>query len=203
MRHPGYVLDKLDRLIVALDRLVAAAVAQGSSIEEGLLPGIGEDQVRATLAPLGLVPPPEMISLFGWHNGHDDSAFGLVQLGPLVALPTLSRACELNELVREFLPMWVSVGDIEHADWFPVIDLREGGSVVMDCRPTSATFGHIFGYDFQSDIPEYMPASLAEPIERWAGYVEEGRWIRGDHDQWIDYRTDVTPESNFAQSNLP
>ena len=192
-----------NRLVSLLDRLVVAVTNQGSSMRDALLPGLGEDAIRSRLSPLGLEPPPELIALFGWHNGCHTSSGLDSWFGPAMTLLSLEKAEEAHELVQEFLPVRVEVGEIEHALWFPVVDRHEAGVVVMDCHGASPSFGSVFGYDFQLDLPAYRPPTLAEPMERWVGYVERDVWRRGADGWWIDYRESVTREANDARGNLP
>jgi hypothetical protein len=44
----------------------------GSPIERALAPGISEQQVRATLAEVGLVANDEVVTWFAWHDGERD-----------------------------------------------------------------------------------------------------------------------------------
>jgi hypothetical protein len=192
-----------NRLVSVLDRLVVAATNQGSSMRDALLPGLGEDAIRSRLSPLGLEPPPELIALFGWHNGVDTSSGLDTSFGPAITLPTLEYAEFLHGLVQEFLPGRVDFGEIEHAHWFPVVDRREAGPVVMDWEAGSPSFGSVFGYEFEFDIPSYRPTTLAEPMERWVGYIEHAIWRRRADDMWIDYREDITREADTARGNLP
>jgi hypothetical protein len=192
-----------DRLVTALDRLLVAVTNQGSSMRRGLLPGLEEDTVRSRLSTLGLEPPPELIALFGWHNGCDASSGLDSWFGPAMSLPTLEKAEFLHGLVQEFLPGRVDFGDIEHSLWFPVVDCPAAGVVLMDCRAGSPSFGSVFGYDPEFDIPSYRPTMLAEPMERWVGYVEHGVWRRRPDGMWIDYREGVTREADNARGSLP
>jgi hypothetical protein len=43
--------------------------ATGAGVVDLLAPGISEDQVRTELAEVGMDPPGELVTWFGWHNG--------------------------------------------------------------------------------------------------------------------------------------
>jgi len=189
-----------ERLLLALDRLMATLTEHGSTVSRYLLPGIGADEVRARLAPLGLDPPPDLIALFAWHNGYSEVTARGEEIGPGFRLPTLDEACETYGEIREWLDVAVQCGELEHAKWFPVLVSR---LVLMDCCPDSLGFGGVMGYDAPIPIPEYKPASLAEPLERWIGYIEKGVWGRNVVGNWVDYHQNVTLEFERRQWGLP
>lgn len=189
-----------ERLLNALDALVAAATAQGSRIAEGLQPGLSEADLRERLAPFVLDPPNELITLFGWHDGSRpddlDSWFG-----PVHSFLALDKAIEDYEFIQEpdMIEVWVRVGDIEHTEWFPLIDF-DGAWVLMDCHRESASRGKVVGYRPEDGMPAYR-AALTEPLERWAGYINSGVWRREPDGRWLIHESQ-TREQQEAQGNL-
>jgi hypothetical protein len=103
--------------------------------------------------------------------------------------------------VQEYLQYRVDDGEIADATWFPV--LLGHGFVLMYCGTDESARGQVVGYSPPEDWPTYRPASLAEPMERWAGYLEDGIWRRDPNADWTDYLNNRTVQTDLAQGNLP
>ena len=167
-----------ERLREALERLEEAIEALGYPLRDGLRPGLGEAEIRAQLAPLGIDPPADLITLFGWHNGYQtpvgQPSRGL--LGPNLRTISLDRAC------REYVDMKISFEEMVKAgssiglSWFPVLDFTGWDSIIMNCEEGSPRRGAVTEWSPADDLPSDLPNTLAEPVERWAGLIESGQW---------------------------
>ena len=72
MYHPdvGPEADLAELLVRLEDHLRSF----GAPIVDHLRPGLRADEVRADLQPIGCEPTPEMLALWGWHDGTDTIA---------------------------------------------------------------------------------------------------------------------------------
>jgi hypothetical protein len=141
--------------------------------------------------------------LFGWHDGYDRNAWSEWS-GPGQSFLTLDQAVTQYEFIHQpdFIDVLLTVGEIAHLDWFPIIDLHEAAWVVIDCHAGSDSWGRLAGYDPVDGIGHYRPA-LTEPLERWVGYLERRAWKRDAEGRWTHELEDDSIETYIAQGNLP
>jgi hypothetical protein len=71
--------------------------AAGAPVVEYLAPGLTEAVINSRLAEVGTVPGPDIVALYGWHDGIDmDRARGkpnvVAEVAPLIFLQSLAEA---------------------------------------------------------------------------------------------------------------
>lgn len=178
-----------ERLRTALDRLAAALTTTGYPLIEGLRPGLSEAEVRARLAEIGVDPPSDIITLFGWHDGYEsppDSEWH-GRICAAYTLLTLDEACQLHVENQEPLELAAAYTG-EATEWFTVF-ATDAGFLVINYGDDPETRGRVAMSD-SGDIepaPDRRPASLADTIELWTSYFGSGQW-RWDGESWIDNR---------------
>lgn len=97
----------------------------GAGVAALLAPGLSEDQVRSRLAELGMEPPGELVTWFGWHDGlldHPDPA--LEQFYPVIRWHLMSLEQCLQDWfgqprgaeVWQWDPTWLPIGHYGNAD---------------------------------------------------------------------------------------
>jgi cell wall assembly regulator SMI1 len=62
-------------LQLLLEQLLLAQEASGAPLRRYLRPGAPESEVRVRLESLGLTAPADLVALYGWHDGIDQSAW--------------------------------------------------------------------------------------------------------------------------------
>jgi len=187
-----------DRLRRALERLEAAFVARGNPVVAGLQPGLSEAKVRARLLPLGIDAPPDLVTLFSWHNGYkppegptDGGWHGWI--GPGIRPITLDEACDMYSNNLEDFELDPDVlGGAKGSDCFPILDGDGWTSYLMDCRGDGPERGSVMAYHITNTTePAQRPRTLAEPIDSAVGYVESGAWRWSRESGWVDHRTEA------------
>jgi hypothetical protein len=169
-----------DRLKTALERLERALTAQGNHVVKGLIPGLGEAEIRARVAEFGFEPHEDLITWFSWHNGYqlpvgDPVPDGLPgRIGPTLIPLDLELACVLFVENRDWDFELIAPG--EEPKWFPVVRYSHAGEIVMYCGGDTSHRGQVAYWE--AGFPEGFnrPSMLAEPVEWWIEYIETGVW---------------------------
>jgi hypothetical protein len=142
---------------------------------QGLLPGIDESEVRRMLAEVDLEPPDDLIDWFGWHNGYAPPPNGqpFWNIGPWHQAIGLEPAYDIYTELRNDID---DLAPDEDTEWFPVINFTHNGYILMYCGDKADQRGQVACWS--SEFPDrfYRPATLAEPIEWWTEYLDNGSW---------------------------
>jgi hypothetical protein len=190
----------MSELVEALDRLVSEHRRIGSPMPDFLVPGIHPDDVRARLGDLGLKPPEEVVELFAWHNGSDDSAFldsgaGLGYPRPFddVFFGTLDEAIAFyGDCLKIDRNVVATYGDpaaaIWRLSWFPPFS---GGlpSYGIECDPTVPSAGMVFEPQWHppiegSEHPRFR--NLTHLVQSVVRRFEAGGYSWDRREGWLD-----------------
>ena len=189
-----------NNLVDALERFVAAIEAEGMPVSQGLQSGLAPDRVREQLGTLDFQAPEDALMYFGWHNGWSSPEPPWPSFGVGITLPPFARLLEIHSWISEPLELHAEMGSLEHSKWFPIINC-DGTFVLMDCLESSTTFGRVFGFDPEIEVPQNRSSRLSDVIVRWSAYIENKQWRRSGWG-WTDYRENVTAEDQIAKGGL-
>ena len=187
------------RLLRALEALEAWLRSSGHPGVAGLRPGVPEAEVREQLGALGLDPPDDVLTFFGWHNGYEqaprDDGHWYGRITPSWFPLTLDEACKRFLELREMFELEEQHGEMVGTHWFPLLQ-ADAYCVLVDCRPEQEHRGRIAVSDWITELwpsPDLRPRSLAEPVEEWLSLLNDGlwHWDRSD-DRWVDRRDPQT-----------
>ena len=185
-------------LTQALEALLMELTRRGSPLANFLEPGMPTAQVEARLVELGADPHPDVIKLYGWHNGFNrfrvpTSDNGIVSLVP--------SHCEFNPLeevaelfvswrqraesegatpVRHIVGGWMTTDpeDVWSRSWFPIF--QGGGSEVIFIENRDPDAGSVWLHPIQ-DAPRRLYDSLAGAIESVRQALVDGRLQLDNH----------------------
>ncbi len=182
----------------ALEALLTELTRRGSLLANFLEPGLPSEQVEARLVELGADPHPDVIELYGWHNGFDrfrvpTSSNGIVSLVPShVEFNPLEEAAELfvnwrqraesagATPVRDIDGVWRTVDpeEVWSRSWFPIF--QGGGSEVIFIENRDHDAGSVWLHPIQ-DAPRRLYDSLADAIESVRQALVHGRLQLDSH----------------------
>lgn len=125
-----------DRLRSGLELLRRAYEAKGAKVSDALLPPLNEGQLRAECSWFPSVLPPQLVTLYGWHNGQRRGGWEEPH-------PFWFRDCVFSSIdtaKAEYSSMMSTYGRPEYVT--PQIDLRtcfpfaafNGGWYVLPCH---------------------------------------------------------------------
>ncbi len=155
----------------------------GVPVDDWARPGLSEEEMRETLAPLGLTLPSEARAWWGWRNGEDDASDGRLwrPYDRCLALDQAVAQYQQSRLVAERgAEKWEGMerDDIWHPTWFPLVKGDGAPITVIDCSvpegaPTPITF-----VDWEDLHTPTLPSarSLGEMISWWIDALERGAW---------------------------
>ena len=159
----------------------------GAPTAEALRPGLGDAEMDALTAPLGLRLPPEARALWSWHDGAEPGQDVLWVGKGWEPLP-LANAVELTQEYRAL--MWdspyVDNGRELWRESFLVLTRPDQADVLaIDCdgnQPTSP----VCGADPGDPDTMLIADSIGELVERWLQVMEQ-RLAHFDqsHSRWI------------------
>jgi hypothetical protein len=138
-----------------------------------LQPGRSDGEIRATLRPLNVDLPEEVVTWFRWQDGTQPEA---VLLGR--SFNSVQRTVEATEMMYradEELPR----------DWLLVMD--DWPYVVVDCQGGATAPAPVWHFDYDSDFPRRPAfASIGEMVATWIELIDDGllRW-RPDEGGWV------------------
>lgn len=173
-------------LLQRLEELTEAIAATGATVSGNLAPGIEEAGLREKLRPLGMEPPMELITWYGWHNGLIDQQVAsgrswLPLFEPLSIDAALAdRQQQLSGADPEPFP----------PTWLPILRAMGPNRLTVNCTPPAGMECPVRQYTPEAD-PEEFPThpSLTVAVEQWIRSLREG-WIRylPSDDRWdIDF----------------
>ncbi|MGL5829024.1 MAG: hypothetical protein ACRC0L_05580 [Angustibacter sp.] len=163
-----------------LDRFEKALIDQGVVSAEQLNPGIPKDKVADSLLELELIPTPDVLELFEWHNGFslNASAGGITPRGV--------RLANLERLVKSYRSE-ISYPDENRAiGWFPVF-ARGSGYICIHCSEDG--LGRVSLWDpWFGGLKDFHPIPrLTVLLEWWVERLESNQWQWLPPDQgWVD-----------------
>jgi cell wall assembly regulator SMI1 len=178
-----------------LDGLEARWKARGVPLLERLAPGLTDEEIDATMAPLGLRLPAEAREWWRWHDGVPATAINYTyerHLGPRLQYLPLAEAVERYRRRRAEVAEDPSVDDPTywwHPLWFPVVRSDSGEDLAVDCgvgegEPSPVRLVDWWREDFMNPLACSLGAAIAEWVDafdtdRWRWVAEgEGRWER-------------------------
>ncbi|GAA4963423.1 hypothetical protein [Kineococcus glutinatus] len=155
-----------------LSRLEAQWRTHQLPIADHLRPGVDEIALKARLAERGIVPPREVVTWFGWHDGCSDIQFSeAISYGWLMTLDDALTAYDTH------------VNADPEADqhcWLPIID-RAGDYIVVRCHEDSPDLAMTSSVDETATVlpPQWWQPSLAVPVQWWIEKFETRTWEKG------------------------
>jgi hypothetical protein len=146
-------------------------------------PGLTDEQMRETLAPLGLRLPAEGRTWWGWHDGSPGYGDSKLIAPPGERFLTLAEAVEtyreyrkiVEELVEPDIPELANPDDRWSPSWLPIRGPQL--PVVIDCSvgegPTP-----LRRIDLQDveDSPRPRAQSLGQMVTWWIAALDSGAW---------------------------
>ena len=106
---------------------------KGIRIHPHLRPGLSTTQVQTAISRLGFMPPPELIELYAWHDGVDDTHAPEMLFGEQQFLPLSEAFNEYHELLRHYDQNTTA---INLAACFPFAGFQ-GSVLALYCLPTT------------------------------------------------------------------
>jgi len=126
---PG-VEESLGEVLAELEERL---VTTGAGVAGLLAPGLSEDQVRSRLGELGMEPPGELVTWFGWHDGlvkHPDPAFE--QFYPVIRWHPMS----LEQCILDWTGQPRGAEDWQwDPTWLPIGHYGNSDRLTVDCTP--------------------------------------------------------------------
>jgi cell wall assembly regulator SMI1 len=193
-----------------LDALAEEHQRLGSPLRRFLRHGAAADDVRATLATLGLAPVPAVVDLFGWADGVDQARW--LRASPGAARLTLFWPAQLLDLATSraiLLQTRAEAPVLERAPdapttgywvrtWLPVLH----GSpelYVVDCGPSSAAAVWRVSDIPSDDFPtRQVAASLGEYLASVLALFKANAY------RWDPAQRAIVPvDEVFAELGLP
>ena len=161
----------MSELTEALEALLREHARIGSPVPGYLRPGVPPDRVRSQIVDaIGLEPHPDLVELFGWHDGIDDEAwvrdaagtgfarlFGDTHFAPLAdAVASYRESIEIDATTALY-----SDGAIEtwKASWFPAF-CQGWDTFGIECDPGSPNLGRVYH-------PSWEPPDAVGPGPRF------------------------------------
>lgn len=194
-RPPGANTAAEEPLRESLNRFEAAVRATGAGVAWLLAPGLPESDVRAELASIGMEPPQELITWFGWHNGLTQAHPKSGGDGILVRWFPFS----LKESIADWRhqPKSMDVFDW-HPTWLPIGALSAHATrLAIDCTPSQGPRARLHVAAPEDGLFNFkvMPIvdGLSTAVDWWMQALERG-WIYydSDNDMWNkDQWTDI------------
>lgn len=180
-------LDEFLRALAAADFPAAGILASGRS----------DVDIGQAADSLGLKLPGEAVALFqkqdGYREARNEEAQKLIGTG--LRFLSLDEAVAAFERIREDLELAVEWHNIEHADWFPVLDRLEV-FVVVDCSENEGQRGRVALWDHVNlSPPDDRLESLADAFEIMTRLIESRAW-QHTPDGVRDHRTDEEHVAN-------
>ena len=176
----------------ALEALLTELTRRGSPLANFLEPGLPAAQVEAQLAALGANPHPDVIKLYGWHNGFNRFRVPTSSNGILSLVPSHPEFNSLEEMAEVYLrrrqiaegeaatPVryvdrgWMTIDpeDVWSRSWFPIFE--GGGSEVIFIDNIGPEAGPVW-LDPVQDSPRRLYDSLADAMDSIRGALVDGR----------------------------
>jgi len=203
------LLDSLEALVAEHDRV-------GSALRDELRTGTGRDQVEEAVRTFGLVPPPDLIDFFAWHDlaarpGSIDRIDWFWPAGGLrlteaiddyrrsIAVGGASPA-EVGDSLGPDQPPTATFTGFWRTDWFPVL----GGSpetYAIECPGGGgSTPGALWRVNWHPDSDfqtARVASSLTEFIDRVVDLFRTGAY------RWdAEYEAIVTVDDVFVRRGL-
>lgn len=170
--------DDLAQLLIRLEDVL---VSNRVPVVDRLAPGLHEKAVRELLGTLGMDPPDDLLTWFGWHNGlvwRGDEQPGDVFLVRWIPY-------SLSEAIAEYHDQPVGREPWQwHPDWLPIAHLRNADRLAVCCGSDAGDRGLVrvvSGVErFWHDPPARTTIS---DLAAWlAQAVEAGHWAYEAHD---------------------
>ena len=174
-RQEGMAVSR-ERLRRALERLEQQLRDQHNPVLDVLVPGLDEGTIRDKMAAFGLTAPDDLITWFGWNNGHTTDYQG--RFIPGVGPAGFDFMCGEYEYLRGHAELYPEL----EGGWFPVVQFGGGGQkIMMDCGQNPNTRGYVRGYTPVGGFEGDGAPTLAEPIEWWCEFIDTGLWVCDDN----------------------
>ena len=104
------------------------------------MPGIQPQEIIDSFSKVGIVPPPELIELYQWHNGIED-------LESYTNMLSLDRAIEFYQGYKDFKKKYPEFG--WQQGWFPITDTNGDFQYCIDLNSSSLIY-----LDMECDLIE-------------------------------------------------
>jgi hypothetical protein len=132
--------EPLEEVLAELeDRLLTI----GAGVAGLLAPGLSEDQVRTRLGELGMEPPGELVTWFGWHDGliNPDPAFErydrVIRWHPMT----------LEQCIQDWSGQPRGPEDWQwDPTWLPVGHYDNSSRLTVDCTPPQQRLARLSAY---------------------------------------------------------
>ena len=171
-----------------LEELLLAEEASGSPIRRYLRPALSSAEIRDRLLGIGLAAPDELVELYAWHDGTDQSAWLADSHHNNLCLLPFARFVPLDQAVSDYLELkrtWQDTDWYEdylagndpgwgywRTEWFPVFQSDKWRHAVDCLAPDSNPVWHVYFEPFPKTEPVH--ASLSELVQVLAGHFKRG-----------------------------
>lgn len=170
--------DGSDALREALARLEDALARAGSPVVSLMSPGLAPEVVRAALEPLGMQPPGELLTWFGWRNGFPPGTPAWSGRTSILWWAPFS----LEAAVAEY--HWQKPGPEVwqwRPTWLPLAHSDSAPRMAVDCTPPQGQEATVRMADpFAGGFDEAEVSSvrgLAGVVDKWVEAIDIGAYV--------------------------
>jgi SMI1/KNR4 family protein SUKH-1 len=186
-----------------LDELRQRLVAQGAPVVDLLRPGLGDEELDATLQEIGLQPSSEARVWWGWSGGVPASAVRFSDersVGPGRDFFEPAEALELYRQVRQIAEQLAADAstfalgtDRATADWWwqpgwlPITTNGAGTTIACDCSVPDGKPSPMYAVNWGARENFYEPSasSFGEMLTWWLEALDSGAWrYESDDARW-------------------
>jgi hypothetical protein len=183
----GEIMSRMldDELLEELERRWRE---RSPEIFERFAPGLSDEEIIATAAPLGLTLPEEVLRWFRWQNGTNFP----VMLAS--AFESIDGTVERTEIHRKL--------DVPH-EWLNVMDNQP--YVFFDCGGDPPAPAAVWHYDVDRGLPTRPKfQSIGDMVALWIELIDSDQLLwDADGNDWWDVRDDASDELRELTTGAP
>jgi len=162
-----------------------------------LNPGLPSAKFEVALASRGLTAGPDLVALYGWHDGTKVGAGAILNdlhLVPGFYFLSLEEALEIHrQFVDEF-----QVNPL----WFPIMADGSSGYSFVDCSQEEKQPVRHFTFEDENHEVEFasigdMLATIAEAYDRGIFFVGQDGWLDMDWDAYWTLAANCNPRASY------
>lgn len=170
-----------------LEELEQSLASLGLPVVAGLRPPLDDSVLTEALEARGLMAPPEVVELFGWHDGYAPPP-GMEwtgELGPGWQFPTFSQCLNAMDENQEMYGLLRARGENDSLGWLPIFGTASVATICIDTQP-GLGFGRLTTYH-SGFMPAAPGTSIENIVNEALGYIRDGSWV-AEGDGLVDMR---------------